>query len=199
MMSSLEMMNRSWFLSLNAGPDTPAGLIDFATFCAEYTLYIIPLTLLGQWFLGGKSGHQRALFSLLTILMALGLGFLCTTIWFHPRPFMVPLGHTWIYHAADTSFPSDHGTLFFSAGLSLFLSGARSSGGLILFLSLFVAWSRVFLGLHFPLDMAGAALTSVLACLICHKFRSYVNEKLTPFCENISVRLFSWLPARFTP
>lgn len=198
-MNSLELLNRSWFLSLNAGPGTPAGWITFATFCAQYTLYIIPLTLLGQWFLGGKAGHQRALFSLVTILMALGLGFICTTIWFHPRPFMVPLGHTWIYHASDTSFPSDHATLFFSAGLSLFLAGARTGGGLILLLSLFVAWSRVFLGVHFPLDMAGAALVSVLACLLVRYLWPLMKEKLTSVCEYVSARLFSWLPVGFTP
>jgi undecaprenyl-diphosphatase len=180
-MNSLELLNRSWFLSLNAGPGTPAGWITFATFCAQYTLYIIPLTLLGQWFLGGKAGHQRALFSLVTILMALGLG------------------HTWIYHASDTSFPSDHATLFFSAGLSLFLAGARTGGGLILLLSHFVAWSRVFLGVHFPLDMAGAALVSLLACLLVRYLWPLMKEKLTSVCEYISTRLFSWLPVGFTP
>ncbi|EOG4239629.1 phosphatase PAP2 family protein [Salmonella enterica subsp. enterica serovar Newport] len=127
------------------------------------------------------------------------MGFICTTLWFHPRPFMVPLGHTWIYHAPETSFPSDHATLFFSAGLSLLLSGARVSGGLILLLSLFVAWSRVFLGVHFPLDMAGAALVAVLACLLVRPLWRHLGEPLTSFCESISSRLFSWLPSRFTP
>ncbi len=199
MMNPLELLNQRWFLSLNAAPGTPAGLITFATVCAQYTLFIIPVTLLGHWFLGGKDGHRRVLFSLTTILVALGLGFLCTTLWFHPRPFMVPLGHTWIYHAPETSFPSDHATLFFSAALSLLLAGARVSGGLILLLSLFVAWSRVFLGVHFPLDMAGAALVAVLACLLVRPLWRRLGEPLTSFCESISARLFSWLPARFTP
>ncbi|MEN4793363.1 undecaprenyl-diphosphatase [Pantoea agglomerans] len=198
-MNSLELLNRSWFLSINAGPATPAGLIAFATFCAQYTIFVIPLTLLGQWFLGGPRGHQRALFSFVTIMIALGLGLICTICWFHPRPFMVPLGHTWIYHAPETSFPSDHATLFFSAGLSLFLAGARVSGGLILLLSLLVAWSRVFLGVHFPLDIAGAALVTVLACLLSGSLRPYVDGKLTSFAENISTRFFSWLPDGFTP
>ncbi|HGP2716153.1 TPA: undecaprenyl-diphosphatase [Salmonella enterica] len=198
-MNTLEILNRSWFLSLNAAPGTPAGLIIFATVCAQYTLFIIPLTLLWHWFLGGEKGHRQALFSLVTILVALGLGFICTTLSFHPRPFMVPLGHTWIYHAPETSFPSDHATLFFSAGLSLLLAGAKRSGGLILFLSLLVAWSRVFLGVHFPLDMAGAALVSVLACLLVRPLWRHAGESLALFCERISARLFSWLPGRFTP
>lgn len=199
MMNTLEFLNRSWFLYLNAGADTSAALIILATFFAQYSLFIIPLTLLIHWFLGGKIGHRQALFSLITALVALGWGFICTKLWFHPRPFMVPLGHTWIYHAPETSFPSDHATLFFSVGLSLFVAGARISGGLIFLLSLIVAWSRIFLGVHFPLDMAGAALVAVMACLMVHPLWRHWGEQLTSLCESISLRLFSWLPARFTP
>ncbi|MGG7993411.1 phosphatase PAP2 family protein [Klebsiella aerogenes] len=97
------------------------------------------------------------------------------------------------------SFPSDHATLFFSAGMSLLLAGAKRSGGLILLLSILVAWSRVFLGVHFPLDMAGAALVAVLTCLLLRPLWRHFGERLTRLCESLSARLFSWLPARFTP
>lgn len=199
MINSLETLNRTWFLSLNATPGTPDGFILFATFLAQYTLYIIPLVLLGHWFLGGKTGHRQALFSLVTILVALALGMVCTTLYFHPRPFMVPLGHTWIYHAAETSFPSDHATLFFSAGLSLLLSGARITGGFVLLISLLVAWSRVYLGVHFPLDMVGAAITAIVAFGLVVPIWNRWGEALTSLSETISSRLFSWLPAKFTP
>lgn len=193
MIAHLELLNRSWFLLLNACPGTSAVLLTFATVCAQYTLFIIPVTLLGHWFFGGKIGHRQALFSLTTILVALGLGFICSMFWFHPRPFMIPLGYTWIYHAEETSFPSDHATLFFSASLSLLLMGARISGGLILFLSLLVAWSRVFLGVHFPLDMLGSLMVSVLACLLVYPLWRYFGKPLTSLCESISARLFTRL------
>lgn len=196
LVDTLETLNRSWFLSLNAAPETPTSLLVFATICAQYTIVIIPLTLIGHWFLGGKKGHQQAVFSLVTILVAMGLGFVCTMLWFHPRPFMVPLGHTWIYHAPETSFPSNHATQFFSAGLSLLLAGARKSGGLILLLSLFVAWSRVFLGVHFPLDMVGAVLVTVLACLLVRPLWRLWGGKLVETCESMSMRLCSWRPRR---
>jgi undecaprenyl-diphosphatase len=32
-------------------------------------------------------------------------------LWQHPRPFVIGLGHTYLAHAADSSFPSDHLTL----------------------------------------------------------------------------------------
>ncbi len=199
MMNSLESLNQQGFLLLNAVPGTSAGWVAFATFCAQYTLPVIPLILLGHWFLGGKTGHRLVLSTLVTILVAMGLGFICSMLWPHPRPFMISLGHTWIYHAADNSFPSDHGTLFFSAGLSLLLSGAKRSGIFILILAGFVAWSRAFLGVHFPLDMVGAALMALLACVVVRPLWDRWGDALTALCESLSIRLFSWLPARLTP
>ncbi|MFB2862480.1 phosphatase PAP2 family protein [Aeromonas sp. MdU4] len=104
-----------------------------------------------------------------------------------------------MYHASETSFPSDHATLFFSAGLSLFAVEARISGALILFLSIFVVWSRVFLGLHFPLDIAGAAVMALLAYLLVKLFFFRIEYKFMAFCESISSRLFHWLTTIFTP
>lgn len=199
MMNALETLNRTWFYSLNAKPGMPDWLMAFATFSAQYTLYIIPLILLAHWFRGGKAGHEKALFSLVTILVALALGFICTTLYFHPRPFMVPLGHTWIYHVPDNSFPSDHATLFFSAGMSLLFARAWKTGSLVLFVSLFVAWSRVFLGIHFPLDMVGAAIMAVLACILVRPLWKLWGDSLTLLCEFISTKLFFWLPAPLTP
>ncbi len=199
MMNLLETLNRAWFLSLNAQPGAPGWLMTFATVCAQYLLYVIPVILLAYWFLGGKAGHRTALFTLATVLAALGLGFICSVLYFHPRPFMIPLGHSWIFHAPETSFPSDHATLFFSTAFSLLVSRAFITGTLVLVLSLLVAWSRVFLGVHFPLDMAGAATVAALACVLVKPAWFWWSDALTALCEAVSGRLFSWLPARFTP
>ncbi|MFB2862479.1 hypothetical protein [Aeromonas sp. MdU4] len=94
MINTPELLNLNWFLSLHASSGTSQELINFAILCAQYFLFIIPLILLGHWFLGGKEGHKRALSALVTIVVALLLAFVCATFWFHPRPFMVPLGHT---------------------------------------------------------------------------------------------------------
>ncbi len=61
--------------------------------------------------------------------------------------FVLRLGHAFIPHAADPSFPSDHVTIFAGVGLSLLLGHARSVvGWAMLLLGLCVAWARVFLG-----------------------------------------------------
>ncbi len=65
-------------------------------------------------------------------------------LWFHPRPFMMPLGHTRISHPADNSFPSDHGTVMFSAAFALLSLRLRGIGLLVLAAALPVAWARIF-------------------------------------------------------
>ncbi|WP_417252276.1 undecaprenyl-diphosphatase [Castellaniella sp.] len=96
-----------------------------------------------------------------------GLGLFANQIigmmWMHPRPFMVGLGHTLITHAPDSSFPSDHLTLWWAVAFSLLASSRlRRLGGVLAVSGIPVAWSRIYLGVHFPLDMAGAAAVATI-------------------------------------
>ncbi|MEX8493621.1 phosphatase PAP2 family protein [Sphaerotilus sp.] len=59
-------------------------------------------------------------------------------------------------HAPDASFPSDHGTVFSAVSLCLLLAGEWVWGLAVLMVGMGVAWARVYLGVHFPLDMLGA-------------------------------------------
>lgn len=192
----LELLNTKWFLSINAAPGTPDGLIEFAKFCAQYTLYFIPIILAAMWFKGNRHTRSQALVCVITALFALALGALCSTFYFHPRPFMIPLGHTWIIHAPDSSFPSDHGTLFFSAAISFMLHRARVAGRFLLAVSLFVAWSRVFLGVHFPFDMLGALLLAIFANILISPVWKKYGDTVTTMCETISNKLFFILPLK---
>jgi PAP2 superfamily. len=198
-MNMLETVNQSAFLALNAGPGTPESLLLLARISASWIILAVPAILLGLWFLGGRQGHRQALFCVMGILIALGLGFVCGTLWFHPRPFMIPLGHTWISHPADNSFPSDHGTVMFSAAFALLSLRLRRLGLLVMLAALPVAWARIFLGVHFPLDMLGAALISAVGVCVAKVVWQALGQKLVTLCEGLSRRLFSWLPARFTP
>ena len=198
-MNVLETVNQSAFLALNAQPGTSDTLLALARFCASGMIFIVPAILLGLWFLGGRQGHRQALFCTLSILMALALGYLCGSLWFHPRPFMMPLGHTWISHPADNGFPSDHGLVMFSAAFALLSLRLRSLGLFVLLASLPVAWSRISLGVHFPLDMVGAAAVAVVAVWVSKGVWQAFGPAMVRICEAISQRMFSWLPARFTP
>jgi undecaprenyl-diphosphatase len=166
LMNLLEAFNQALFLHLNADLTTPVWQIRTAAFVADYLIYLIPLALVGLWCWSDEKQRNLALKACLVAFVALGINQLIILGWPHPRPFMIGLGHTFIPHAADSSFPSDHATIFSAVGLTLVLGCARSlTGWAILALGMCVAWARIFLGVHFPLDMLGAVVIVCIAWL----------------------------------
>ena len=156
-MTTLETLNQAVFLHLNADLSTAAWKLNIAAVMADYLIFLIPLILVTLWCWGSERQRGLALKACVVAFVALGVNQLLGIEWPHPRPFMMGLGHTFIPHASDSSFPSDHATVFAAIGLTLvFANGCSVAGWVILMLGACVAWARVFLGVHFPLDMVGA-------------------------------------------
>ena len=159
-MNSIETLNQFLFLRLNARADTSQYLIIVAIVIADLLIYLIPVLLLAIWVWGDSVKRSLAIKACLVTLLAMAATQVILQVWQHPRPFMIGLGHTWIPHAADSSFPSDHATVFAGIGLTLALDGARWLGIATLAAGLAVAWARIFLGVHFPLDMLGSLIVA---------------------------------------
>lgn len=116
------------------------------------------------WLWGSPRTRATLMAAALVGIVALGFNWLISLFWFHPRPFMMHVGHTYLVHAPDSSFPSDHVTLMTAVGLVLVIRiETRIAGAIVLALAVLTAWARVYLGVHFPLDMAGAAAVATLA------------------------------------
>ncbi|CAE6744056.1 phosphatase PAP2 family protein [Paraburkholderia haematera] len=164
-MNTLEAFNQALFLMINATPSTPAWQIDMARMIADYVIYLVPLSLIAIWLFGNEHQREVAVRAFCVTLLALGLNQILGMVWPHPRPFVMGIGHTFLEHAPDSSFPSDHGTIFACIALSLLLGGVRRYGIPILLSGLAVAWARVFVGVHFPLDMVGAVAMACVAYL----------------------------------
>lgn len=166
-MNALETLNRALFLRWTADLSAAAWKLKFAVATAEYLIILIPLTLVAMWCWGGRQQRQNALKICAVALIALGINHLLGLVFPHPRPFVIGLGHTFLAHAADSSFPSDHATAFATMGVTLIFANARSMPGwTILFLGAWVAWPRIYLGVHYPLDMAGALVVVATVCLV---------------------------------
>ncbi|MDD1494067.1 MULTISPECIES: phosphatase PAP2 family protein [Burkholderia] len=155
-MDTLEAFNQALFLDINATLATPIWQIYTAVLIADYLIWLIPLLLVGMWLSGSEKRRTLAIRACLVAMLALGVNQLIGFAWHHPRPFMIGLGHTFLHHAPDSSFPSDHVTIFSGIALTLLLGASRRLGLLIVLSGLAVAWARVFVGVHFPLDMIGA-------------------------------------------
>ncbi|RKE37859.1 undecaprenyl-diphosphatase [Paraburkholderia sp. BL23I1N1] len=191
-MNTLEAFNQALFLMINATPSTPAWQIDMARMIADYVIYLVPLSLIAIWLFGNEHQREVAVRAFCVTLLALGLNQILGMIWPHPRPFVMGIGHTFLEHAPDSSFPSDHGTIFACIALSLLLGGVRRYGMPILLSGLAVAWARVFVGVHFPLDMVGALGMACVAYLLITPLWQLGGSVVTRGLVTVYRKLLAW-------
>lgn len=189
-------LNHSLFLWMNASQDPPLVLRFVALVLAYGVIWLVPLGLVVAWLWGDTRVRRACVLALATTGLALAAAQVITRVWPQPRPFMVPLGHTLVAHVADASFPSDHLTVLWSIAFSLLLlPRLRGAGALIALLALPVAWSRIYLGVHFPLDMLGAAGVAAVSAALCWSVRDSVLAPLMNAANGVYRRLFA-LPIR---
>lgn len=191
-MDILESFNRSFFLFVNGGDGTSGWLVNLAIAIGDSLIYLVPFILLWMWLWGDLARRNLAIKSFAVAMLGVGVNQLIALVWQHPRPFMIGLGHAWIAHAADSSFPSDHVTVLASFGLSMLFGGAVGWASLILVFALLVAWARVFLGVHFPLDMIGAVVVSSLSLAFATPIWGRLGVLVTSYSEQIYRKILAW-------
>jgi undecaprenyl-diphosphatase len=191
-MNTLEALNHAWFLSINATPATPRWQIEIAVTIANDFLYLIPALLALLWLSGDSLQRSAAVRACCVAFLALGFNQLIGVLWMHPRPFMIGLGHTFIEHAPDSSFPSDHATLFASVALTFLLAGLRRCGWLVALAGVMIAWARVRVGVHFPLDMAGAVCVSCVAYAVIAPLWARMGDALMQWLIALYRKVLSW-------
>jgi len=188
----MNTFNQSLFLAINASSSMPRWQIDAAIAIADYLIYLVPLMLAALWLSGGKRQRETAVRACCVAMLALGFNQLIGLVYMHPRPFMIGLGHTFVAHAPDSSFPSDHATVFASVALTLLCARMWRRGALMLLTGLAVAWARVFVGVHFPLDMAGAVIIACAAFVIVMPLWSRAGESLTRALIAVYRKVLAW-------
>jgi undecaprenyl-diphosphatase len=191
-MHSLEKLNQDVFLALNASPDSPGWQIGAATLIANYLIYAIPLLLAAMWLTGDERWRGLSIRAFLVTMLGIASNQLIGALWQHPRPFVIGIGHTFLPHAPDASFPSDHATVFASVGLTLLLDSMYPFGVLTVAIGVTVAWARIFLGLHFPIDMVGAAFVACFAYVLA----APIWRQFGPAATKLAVKLYCMLFAR---
>lgn len=164
----MQSLNHTLFLLLNAGDNPPHWAIILATFIARDLVFVtLPILAIMVY---RPVWRLAALKTIVTLCLALSITFLTHYLMPMPRPFVVGIGHTWLSHIADASFPSNHGTYIFTFALALLCwMNKKGYGTLLMLCALAIAWSRVYLGVHFPLDMLGGLTVAGISCLTVQK------------------------------
>ncbi len=130
---------------------------------AKYLPYVFILVLVYLWLRKNKI-RNIVLYSGYATALGLIINRLITLVYFHPRPFMDHLGTTLLNHAPDSSLPSDHTTLLLSiAFMFLYFKKTRTTGIILSGLGILGGLARVYVGVHYPLDIAGSIVVSLIS------------------------------------
>lgn len=157
----MEYWNQSLFLLLNAAPGTSGTVVEAARLLADGLIWVVPIGMIIGWLRGSTATRHTLVAATVSGLAGLLINQLIGLLWYHPRPIEIGIGQALIAHVQDSSFPSDHLTLIWAVAFSILLhEQLRVAGWALALLGLPVAWARIYLGVHFPLDMLGAALVA---------------------------------------
>lgn len=162
---SLDQLNLYLFHILNVPDQASIWMINYASLIAHDLVYLFLLIFAIAWFRGSyevKTGIIKAfIFTAITLLMSEVLSAILNT----PRPFVIDVGRTLIEHAPTGSFPSNHMSIFSGIAFAYYFSPQRDLGRILIWTAWLVAWSRVYVGVHFPIDMLGAFLMAIIVNL----------------------------------
>ena len=183
-------LNLSLFSWINASPEATNTSIHFAIFIANDLLYCMILLFAWFWLRGNYDTKKQILKAFIFTSIAILISQCISHVYYHPRPFVMEVGRTLIYHAPNGSFPSDHMLIFSSIAFSYLFSAQRKLGIFLLVMAWLVAWSRVYLGVHFPLDMLGAFLLAFALNFFGLKLWNLYKEKIMQWALTLHFYLF---------
>lgn len=189
--------NTTLFLQINASSDPGQAAMLVLGMLASGPILLAPILLTALWVWGEPKRRSALLAVAVGLFVGQGLNMLLGLIWFEPWPFMTGVGHTWIAHVADNGFPSDHAALAWSLGLGLILTGGSRRWGIAAcLLGVVAGWARVYLGVHYPLDVLVAAPVGLAAGTTAFFVEPTMQARVAPLIEGLYDAVLDRVPAR---
>ncbi|PFI79105.1 undecaprenyl-diphosphatase [Bacillus cereus] len=149
-------------------------------FLAEYAQFIFPLLLTVLWL----TNKRKSRIVTLQTTLAFGCSFILIKIIkvfsYRDRPFVSHLDiNQLVEHSINSSFPSNHATSAFVIATTIFLFYKRL-GIVCLSLSFGIAFSRIWVGVHYPLDVIAGIIFGISISVLFHfiflKFSQHLNS-----------------------
>ncbi|MBD8006443.1 phosphatase PAP2 family protein [Bacillus norwichensis] len=136
------------------------------------------LVLAWLWF--SKSGrmieNRKIVMYVLTItIIVMGMNKAIELMYFRPRPFVTHSVHLLSHKtSADPSFPSNHSAGAFAMTWALFFY-RKKIGSILLILAIFMALSRIYIGVHYPLDVTTGAIIALIITVVVMSQRRFLD------------------------
>lgn len=159
-------LNQSLFLAINLDQQAPPWLVDAAKLIAVHmTEWMVALALLAM-LLGRRGWRLQGWRIFLSMALAVVIAYPLKDGLALPRPVALDLGVQWLSRSEVGAFPSAHAAIGMAFGLSAAL-GRAPVALRVLFLAaaVILGWSRVAVGVHFPLDIVAGWTLGALCAL----------------------------------
>lgn len=167
-------MNSTLFLAINSLAGKNHLLDAIMVFFASYLVYILFLIAViciaiclyrREW--------KQAVYFFATLVVSFILLKIAGTFNFDHRPFMDHQVTQLVAHASGKSFPSDHTTVATAIAMGLlYFTRFKKIGVAMLIAAVVIGFSRIFVGIHYPLDILGGLIVGVVGgsvTLLAHK------------------------------
>jgi undecaprenyl-diphosphatase len=167
-----QQLQRDSFLQVNTfARDTPM-LHEPLRLFAQYGVLLFAAVLVLAWW---RARHDprtatmgAALWTPVAALLALGVNQPLGRLVHEARPFTVlPHALVLVDHSHDFSFPSDHAVMAGAVAAGVLL-GNRPLGWFTAAAAVLLAFTRVYVGAHFPLDVVAGLLFAAAVTVIGH-------------------------------
>lgn len=170
----LLQLDYQWFQKINQLGADASWLNPVMRFFAEKAEYVFLIGVIVYWFSRTASNRKMVAGALLSMGLATSCGAVLGHFFYRDRPFVAHSVIQLIKHAENASFPSDHAMGAFAIATTFWLY-KRKSGIAWLILAGCIALSRVWTGVHYPLDVIAGAVIGAAAALVIHQLLAHFS------------------------
>lgn len=163
-------MNLKLFNFIRADNNTPLIVLKIVHFLSNGLIVIFLLVTISFWFWKFSEDiidQRKFVFkTFMSVMFGIFISFFVKYIFFYERPQIINFNKYFFYYEKTSSFPSNHATVAFTL-FFCFLFWFKRFISLLCFISAILSsWARVFICMHWPIDIVGSVIISIFSCLI---------------------------------
>ncbi len=139
---------------------------------AKYLIFVAAIVFVLFFLFQDRTVRTRLLLFSIAALPAIYIvAKILALVFYDPRPFVVGHFEPLVAHAPDNGFPSDH-TLLGGALASVLWPFNKYTSLLLWALTIIVGLSRVYVGVHHIVDIAGSIVISIMVSWLIYRWMS---------------------------